>query len=97
MKETNYVIDNKKVSYEVLEDGYKIYLDGTAWIHQYEPYIPYPELFYEENAIKQIEEICSANEEAQKAQQEEADLKQQVTDLELAMTEMYEMMLGGTE
>lgn len=58
MKETNYVIDNKKVSYELFEDGYKIYLDGVAWIHQYEPYIPDKKLSYEENAIAQIEEIC---------------------------------------
>ena len=56
MKETNYLIDNKQVSYEVTENGYKIYLDGQQWIHQYEPYIPDKSKSYEENPIAQIDE-----------------------------------------
>ena len=57
MTTTNYSIDNKQVSYEVTNDGYKIFLDGQLWIHQYEPYIPDKSKSYEENAIAQIEEI----------------------------------------
>ena len=60
MIETAYLIDGQKLSYEILEDGYMIYKGGTAWIHQYEPYIPNKELSYEENAIKQIEEIVAS-------------------------------------
>lgn len=89
MIKTNYIYDNKEVSYEVVEKGYEIYLDGKLWITQEEPYIPYPKLSYEENAIKQIEEICSANEQAQRKQDE-------ITEMQLAITELYEMMLGGT-
>lgn len=55
-----------KVSYAVVEDGYNIYLgdNETPWIRQYEPnYIPDRSLSYEENAIKQIEDICQPREE----------------------------------
>ena len=51
MKTTNYSIDNKQVAYEVTDNGYKIFLDGQLWIHQYEPYIPDPSKSYEENAL----------------------------------------------
>ena len=57
MKTTNYSIDNKQVAYEVTDNGYKIFLDGQLWIHQYEPYIPDPSKSYEENALAHIEEI----------------------------------------
>ena len=57
MTTTNYSIDNKQVSYEVTNDGYKIFLDGQLWIHQYEPYILDPSKSYEENALAHIEEI----------------------------------------
>ena len=61
MKNTNYSIDNKPISYEVTDNGYMIYLDGKAWIHQYEPYIPDKSKSYEENAIAQIEEIYNGH------------------------------------
>ena len=48
-----------RITYEILEDGYLIKLDGKPWIKQYEPYIPYPELSYEEGCLKQIEDICT--------------------------------------
>ena len=84
MKQTNYSIDNKKVSYEILEDGYKIYLDGKEWIHQYEPYIPNRELSYEENAIAQIEEIVASYEEAQK----EPSIDERIAMLEAELSEL---------
>ena len=48
---------SNQLSYEITEDGYDIYLNGTKWICQHEPYIPFPDFSYEENAIKQCEEL----------------------------------------
>ena len=52
--------NNKNVYYEILEDGFKIYIGQTvnASIHQYEPYIPDPSKSYEENAIQMCEDLC---------------------------------------
>lgn len=50
-------IFSNELSYEICEDGYDIYLNGTKWICQHEPYIPFPDFSYEENAIKQCEEL----------------------------------------
>ena len=61
---TNYTIYDKEISYEINDDGYMIYLCGKPWIHQYEPFIPYPELGYEGSCLKQIEELATANEES---------------------------------
>ena len=96
MKETNYSIDNKQISYEVTNDGYKIYLDGQLWIHQYEPYIPDKSKSYEENAIAQIEELYNGYQASLKEQQEQASIQDQITNLELAIAELYETQQGGT-
>lgn len=48
---------NKDLSYEVAEDGYDIYLEGTKWMVQHEPNILWPDVSYEENAIKHCEQI----------------------------------------
>lgn len=76
MIETNYLIDGQKLSYEILEDGYKIYKGGTAWLHQYEPYIPDKAKTYEENAIAQMEELVAMHEQALKEQQEKLEAEQ---------------------
>lgn len=76
MIKTNYVLDNKELSYEILEDGYKIYLDGMDFIHQYEPYIPDHNKSYEENAIAQMEELVAMHENALKEQQEKLEAEQ---------------------
>lgn len=55
--QTNHKVNGQVISYEVVENGYNIYLGETLWITQPEPYIPNRELSYEENAIAQIEEI----------------------------------------
>ena len=57
MKNSGYSLDGKEISYEVTEDGYKIYLDGKLWIRQYGQYIPFAELSFEEGCLKQIKEI----------------------------------------
>ena len=97
MIETNYSIDNKQISYEVTDDGYKIYLDGKQWIHQYEPYIPNPSISYEENAIAQIEEIYNGYQASLQEKQEQASIQDQITNLELALAELYEAQQGGTK
>ena len=92
MIETNYSIDNKQISYEVTNDGYKIYLDGQLWIHQYEPYIPDKSKSYEENAIAHIEELYNGYQASLKEQQEQASIQDQITNLELAIAEIYESL-----
>ena len=79
----------ERITYNILENGYKIYLDGNPWIKQVEPYIPYRNVSYEESCLMQIEDLCKADEDEQKRLDE-------ITEMQLAITELYEMMLGGT-
>ena len=101
MKETNYSIDNKKISYEVESNGYKIYLDGQQWIHQYEPYIPNPSISYEENAIAQMEELVAMHENAKNEQMEKEQLIEQVKLQDEAINELAslvsDLMMKGAE
>jgi hypothetical protein len=60
MTTTDYKYNNQEVSYEILSNGYEIYLSGRLWISQKEPYIPNPSLSYEENCLNQIKETCTA-------------------------------------
>ena len=92
MTKTEYKINNQELSYEVVENGYKIYLGGKLWITQYEPFIPNPELSYEENALAQIEELAKPTEEEQSLKEQVAALEQQLTDTQLALCEIYEAM-----
>ena len=87
---TNYVLDNKELSYEVLEDGYKIYLDGGDFIHQYEPFIPNPKMTYEENAVAQIEELV-AMAEASKSQ---PSYEERIAMLEAQLEELKAMQVN---
>lgn len=50
---------SKEYKYEILDDGYRIIQVGNPFckIVQKEPSIKYPELSYEENAKKHIEEL----------------------------------------
>lgn len=52
--------DGKPLYYDILDDGFKIYVGQTdrASIHQYEPYIPDPSKSYEENAIQMCKDLC---------------------------------------
>lgn len=78
-------------TYEVTENGYYIYINGKKVIHQYEPYIPNPNLSYEENAKAQIEEL-KANEDAQKEEKTQMEqMQQDITDIQLALVELYEL------
>ena len=81
----------KIYTYEVTENGYYIYINGKKVIHQYEPYIPNPNLSYEENAKAQIEEL-KASEEAQKEEKTQMEqMQQDITDIQLALVELYEL------
>lgn len=54
-------MDELNLYYVIEEDGYWIF-DETQQkvrIHQYEPYIPYPELGYEGSAQKQIDDLLN--------------------------------------
>ena len=98
---TNYSIDNKQISYEVTDNGYKIYLDGQQWIHQYEPYIPNPSISYEENAIAQIEELVAMHKNAKNEQMEKEQLIEQVKLQDEAINELAslvsDLMMKGAE
>lgn len=50
--------DGRDIFYEIMENGFSIYIGNTIRpaFYQPEPYIPYPELSYEENAKKMCEE-----------------------------------------
>lgn len=51
--------DNQSIYYKILENGFDIYIGRTdkPTYHQPEPFIPYPQLNYEENALKMCEEF----------------------------------------
>lgn len=86
IKETDYIIKEQKVSYEVSDDGYDIYLDGRPWMVQHEPYIPYPQLGYEGSCLKQIEDLCNPPAPPKSAMEE------RVTSLEDMIIEMSEII-----
>jgi hypothetical protein len=80
----------ERITYNILENGYEINLDGKPWIKQIEPYIPYRNVSYEESCLMQIEDLCKAEEDEQKRLDE-------ITEMQLAIAELYEMVLGGNE
>lgn len=78
-------------TYEVTENGYYIYINGVKVIHQYEPYIPNPNISYEENAKAQIAEL-KASKNAQKEEKTDMEqMKSDITDIQLALVELYEL------
>ena len=101
IKETTYRFNNQVVSYEVLENGYNIYLGGKPWISQPEPYIPNPSISYEENAIAQIEELVAMHENAKNEQVEKEQLIEQVKLQDEAINELAslvsDLMMKGAE
>lgn len=83
MKVTEYEFNNEKISYEICDDGYDIYLNNRIWVTQHEPYIPYPDLGYEGSCLKQIEEICKVEEP------QEDNTEQRLSALEAENTNLY--------
>ena len=54
---TDYIINGRSVSYEIVENGYTIYRDEQPWFIEREPSLPYPELSFEEGCLKEIESL----------------------------------------
>lgn len=58
---SNYILKNgTKLFYEVFENGFDIYIGENTtspYMHQPEPFIPNPDLSYEENAIAMCKNI----------------------------------------
>lgn len=84
----------EKLTYEILENGYQILKDGKPWIVQLEPCIPDKSKSYEDNAKAQIEAILNP------PTPEPSDIevmKADIINTQLALTEVYEMLLGGVE
>lgn len=87
-------MENMNLTYEILENGYQILKDGTPWVVQEEPFIPDPSKSYEDNAKAQIEEILNPP----APEPDEIDLmKEDIINTQLALTEVYELLLGGVE
>lgn len=104
MKQTEYKFNGQALSYEILEDGYNIYLDDSLWITQPEPHIPYPSLGYEGSCLKQIEELCAPRPEGVPEQTMEERLSaleeenaMLSTTLDDILTNVIPMMTGESE
>lgn len=54
---SNLIKFSEQLSYEIFEDGYELHLNGERWMVQHEPNILFPELSYEENAVKHCEMV----------------------------------------
>lgn len=80
---------NENISYEIVENGYKIYLDGKLWIEQLDEYAkPYDaNKSFEENCLAQLEDITRPAEASQ-----QISLEDRVSDLEIAICELADLM-----
>lgn len=99
MEEKIYEIDGRKITYNVTDDGYDIYLDGVIWITQHgdcgKPMNG--SLSYEENCILQIEDIVKSNEAAKNPQDPMADVKAQIEYLAMMSDVDLAGITGGEE
>lgn len=85
------------LTYEILENGYRILNNNEVWLEQIEPYIPHPSKTYEENAQIQIAELIKSREEAEEKQATLEDLANDITDIQVALAELGEIIAGGAE
>ena len=94
-------MERERITYEILENGYRINLDGKPWIEQLEPYIPNPSISYEENAIAQMEELVAMHGNAKNEQMEKEALIEQVKLQDEAINELAslvsDLMMKGAE
>lgn len=97
-----------RLTYKIYNNGYRIFKDGLPFVKQFEPNMPYKKdnMTYEEACLKHIEELCKPIEIIEPIYEEPAveevidktpTIHEQITDIELAIAELYEMVLGGTE
>ena len=84
---------NENISYEILENGYKIYLDGKLWIEQLDGYAkPYDTAkTYEENCLLQLEDITTT------ATAHTDTLEDRVTVVESAVMDIADVLADLTE
>lgn len=85
----------ERISYEILENGYLINLDGKPWVKQIEPHIPFKGVSYEESCLKQIDEIVEGHENPTPVNETILNPNDEITEMQLAIAELYEMILGG--
>ena len=99
MKETNYKIEGKSISYEVSNNGYSIYLDGVLWITQYDDYGKPMDFTksYEENCIMQIEDMVSSFENTQNNHDDNSKMKAQIEYLAMMSDVDLTEIVGGEE
>ena len=98
MKEANYKIDGKAISYLIEPNGYSIYLDNQLWMTQYDNC---SKLFkadgtYEENCIMQIEDMVKSYEAGLKNQADEKTMRAQIEYLAM-MADVDLTDIGGEE
>lgn len=93
MTNTTKTFDGKPISYEIVTDGYKIYLDEKLWIEQVGQYskpIDSSKTF-EENCLAQIDEITTVSQQEETIEQRVTQTESDITDIQVAMAELYEM------
>ena len=86
-----------KITYEILENGYLINFEGRPWVKQVEPYIPYKCESYEKSCLKHIDEIIESHENPTPIEDVTITSADEITEMQLAIAELYEMVLGGLE
>lgn len=96
MKQTDKTFNNKPIAYTVEKDGYTIYLDGKPWIEQKEPYGKpmSSDKSYEENCLLHIDSLVQAEKSADALEEKLEEANNQITDLQMAIVDLYEMILG---
>lgn len=97
MIKTDYDINGEKISYEISEDGYDIYLGDKIWVTQHEPYILYPSLGYEGSCLKQIEDICKPAEEMISVDKKIEEMKQYISKLEKELSVQSDAIAAMSE
>ena len=106
---TDYIYCGDYLCYEIIEDGYLIYVGEDSKIpiiDQGEPFIPYPkpeddtsELSnYEYSCLKQIDKLCNPDPIVEQPTMEERidSVETQVTEIQEGMCEVYELVLSTT-
>ena len=82
---------NENISYEILDNGYKIYLDGKLWIEQLDEFAKPIDATktYEENCLLQLEDIT--------ATAHTDTLEDRVTVVESAVMDIADVLADLTE
>ena len=92
-------MDKTRITYDILNDGYVIKLDGKDWIKQVGEYSKPMDnsKSYEENAILQIEDLTKEV-IAEESEVDKNIASLQTSDIEnkVAIAQVYEMILGMT-